>query len=77
MIDFILQEPLVILLAFILIVATCGLISSERSFRRNGRELTRIMSLIEFSPEECCKCERREDCRIYIESTGLTNKDHQ
>ncbi len=76
MIGAISQEPFIILLALILIVAVYGLISSERAVKRHMRELTKIMSMVEFNTERCCSCARREDCQVYIHATGLTNKEH-
>lgn len=75
MFDAILQEPFTILLALILIVAVYGLISSERGYKRNSRELSRIMSMVEFNTERCCNCARREDCKIYMHATGLVNEE--
>ena len=75
MFDFILQNPLLLLLSLILIVTFYGLISSERAMRRNSRDLIKFMSMFEFNTEKCCNCARREDCQVYMHATGLINEE--
>jgi len=70
MLEKILQEPFTILLALILIVSVWGLVSTGRDSKRQSRELTRLMALLEFNTDKCCECEHREDCPIFISATG-------
>lgn len=71
MLEKLLQEPFTILLILILFVAIWGLISNDRQFRHRSRELIKSMALLEFSPEKCCECNRREECNIFILATRI------
>lgn len=64
-----------ILLALVLILAVYGIVSSAKDTKRARRELARAMALIKFDTTECCKCAKREDCKIYIHATGFGNTD--